>query len=230
MARCLICGTRKAAEKLPRARCTGCRAVPRTEVLGLAILRAAPPISGKPVVHISPEPALIQMMRLRYGSTWKPADFDPPRWKNAKLPEVDFIDLTDPLRFYGRESIHGWIHSHVIEHVPAPIDQIFESMNAAVAPSGFHAFIVPGPYPPKYDEDLNQDMPREDRIKRFRHPEHMRMFGRDDWPEMVERHFKGWKRVDLGKLISKSELRDAGIETRVFERLTGKTVHLYIKS
>jgi len=232
MALCILCGTKLTPTEDDDA-CPGCGAQDRTRMLGLALMRAAPQIAyGKPVVHVAPERGLTPFMRGRYGRTWTPVDFEPSRYQHSYMDrEVKFCDLTRPFDFFEKESLRGLVHSHVLEHIPTPLEDFLPKMNELVAPRGFHAFIVPGPFPPHYEEDLDPSVTREERMRRFKHPEHMRIFGTDDWEDRVERHFEGWTKVDLKRFIKIDELDEAGISgRRALTGLSGKTVHLYIKA
>lgn len=232
MIRCILCGTELAPVREDDA-CPTCGARDRTRMLGMVLMRCAPgPTGSKPVVHVAPERSLTNFMRARYGLTWTPVDFEPSRYQQAHMDrEVKFIDLTRPMDFYEPESVRGFVHSHVLEHIPVPLDQFLPQMNALVAPRGFHAFIVPGPFPPKYEENFDPAFGPEERMRQYGHPEHMRLFGADDWDERVGRHFEGWTKVELKRFIKVEELEPAGISARrALSALTGKTVHLYIKA
>lgn len=229
IAMCPLCGA-KIDPPVDR-RCEHCNAAPRTRMLGLALARAAPRNKLKlPVIHVAPERGIAPMMRCLFGEAWTPGDIITDRYQKGWMDRpVMYCDLAKTQ--FAPASLHGLIHSHVLEHVPAPLDEIVPPLNAAIAPGGFHAFIVPGPFPPTYQEDLEGRMSREERDEKFGHPEHVRLFGRDDWEDIVGRYFVGWRKVDFAKQIKESELRLAGIigPKKVLTSFTGKTVHLYIK-
>jgi len=231
MATCLLCGSQEFTDRGGRKFCASCKAGGRTQLLGYAMRNAVPASDSKlPVIHISPEGALVRIMKTRFGDAWTPADFDPPRWERARNGRpVQFCDLSEPAKFYPPESVQGFVHSHVLEHIPVPMDKVLSEMNAAVEPGGFHAFIVPGPFPDHYDEDLGPLSP-EERVTRFGHPEHMRHFGRLDWPEVVLRHFEGWRQIPMSSYITPDQLRGANIPAgQTLDKLTGTTVHLFVK-
>jgi hypothetical protein len=221
---CPLCGAK--IEPPVDRRCDQCNAAPRTRMLGLALARAAPPNTSKlPVVHVAPERGIAPLMRCLFGDAWLPGDINTERYQKGWMDRpVMRCDLATPS--FAPASLHGLIHSHVLEHIPAPLDRILPALNGAIAPGGFHAFIVPGPFPPTYQEDLEGRMPREERDEKFGHPEHVRLFA-----EIVGRYFIGWRKVAFAELIDESELRLAGIigPKKVLQGFTGKTVHLYIK-
>jgi len=231
MARCNLCRTTEFTQIGRRLYCAKCKAGPRTRMLGLAVRRATPTPTDLPVIHIAPEAALVALMKRRYGDAWTPSDYLPERWDRPRNGRpVQFCDLSEPSRFYAPGSVQGFVHSHVLEHVPAPLDKVLPEMNAAVAPGGFHAFIVPGRFPPNYYEDLSPMSP-DDRKAVFGHPEHMRLFGSDDWAETVLTHFKGWHQVRISDHVDLAELKQANIPggEKTLDGLTGSTVHLFVK-
>lgn len=194
-------------------------------------MRAAPAAAqGRRVIHISPERGVVPVMRARFGQDWTPCDIDPDRYNRPWLTrKAEWTDLSRAGEIYPPGSVHGFVHSHVLEHVPAPLDVFLPEMNAAIAPGGFHAFIVPGPFPPRYREDLEGRMSKQERLEQFGHRDHVRLFGSDDWSERVERHFEGFTRVPLETMITEEECHHAGVPVAALKRLTGKTVHLWVR-
>ena len=69
------------------------------------------------------------------------------------------------------------MHSHVLEHLPGPLVQVLRRMNALIAPGGFHILQVPI-HPGWYREDLDPELPGEERTRLFGQDNHMRIFGR----------------------------------------------------
>jgi hypothetical protein len=198
-------------------------------MLGLAILRAAPNADGLPVVHIAPERGLAHICRAKFGDSWTPSDIDTKRYEKSWVGKpVTYIDLVKPSKYLAPSSVKGFIHSHVLEHVPADLDLVISEMNAAVAPGGFQAFIVPinGPL---YQEDLNLERTDEYRLGRFGHTGHVRRFGKEDFSAKVLSHFKGWKDLSLKTMFTPEELKVSGIPSSAVEDFTGATVFMFVK-
>jgi phosphoglycolate phosphatase len=229
---CPLCGG-TAFEPIPQRdghyKCKRCGSLPRTRLLGLAVIRAAPAISRQPVVHLAPERGLAHVFRSKYGETWLPADIDTSRYQASWVSrDVMYADLTQVPKYFPVRSVHGFIHSHVLEHLPADISRILEEMNAAIAPGGFQAMVVPI-QGQRYEEDLSEGLTDEDRLRRFGHTGHVRNFGRADFQKRVLSHFDGWTHVNLRELISDRELLASAIPGNVLTDLTGSTVFLFIK-
>lgn len=198
-------------------------------MMGLAILRAAPPPNGLPIVHFAPERGLVPTLRARYGRYWTPADIDLERYSKSWVgKEVVFADLSQPSRYFRPASVGGFIHSHVLEHIPADVGYVLREMNSAVAPGGFHAFIVPI-RTDTFEEDLSPSLPSDVRLARFGHVGHMRNFGRSDFFERVLVHFQDWKRIDLSNLITEEDLRATAIPTHALTDFSGTSVFMFIK-
>lgn len=230
--RCLLCGSRTFIQFTKRAevlRCAKCRSLPRTRMLGLALMHAPPP-ARLPVVHFAPETGLAHFLRARYGDHWTPTDIDPSRYE-GKFPgtPVLYADLCRPSDYFEGTSVHGIIHSHVLEHVAADINLVLSEMNAAIAPGGFHAFVVPI-RTETYEEDLDMSKSDDYRLRRFGHVGHVRNFGRLDFESVVLSHFRNWHRVDLPSLVSPSEFASAAMPRRdTMSSFTGSTAFLFIK-
>lgn len=229
---CCLCGSMKFVpipKKGGQLRCAGCKSLPRTRMLGLAILRGAPSVNGLPIVHFAPERALVALLKARYGNAWTPADVDQERYRKAWVgKDLIYADLAEPSRYFLPESVGGFIHSHVLEHVSADVGYVIRAMNEAIAPGGFHAFIVPV-RSERLEEDLSPSLTPAVRLARFGHIGHVRNFGRTDFAETVLAHFDGWKKVELSELVTADELRAAAIPVKALTKYTGSTVFMYVK-
>jgi len=229
---CNLCGSRKfkSIPNRPTAlRCTQCGSMPRTRMLGLTITRAAP-LTSLPVVHFAPERGLSPVLQSRYGALWTPTDIDPDRYRKDWIDRpVQFADLSEASRYFQPYSTGGFVHSHVLEHVPAPIEDILSAMNRSVAPGGFHAFVVPirTDY---FEEDMDLTKPDSYRLERFGHVGHVRNFGRLDFEKRVLSHFKDWHQIPINEIASEAELDQSAIPAKhVFNRYSGSTAFIFVK-
>ncbi|RXF74456.1 hypothetical protein [Hansschlegelia zhihuaiae] len=200
----------------------------RTRYLALAISKLAPPPSGYQVVHFAPEKGLAKLLHAKYASHYVAADYAPERYSNIGLP-VKFVDLREPGSHFPPDSVQGFIHSHILEHIPAPIDKVVTDMNNAVRKGGFHIFVLPV-RGQRYREDLSPDLSPEERSVQFGHPEHMRDFGRRDLPDLLARWFSGWSQQDMSLHITEDELMSANIPATAQSQMTGHSVFFFSKN
>lgn len=230
MAHCTICGGTSfgAYRGRQNARCATCGSKERARLMALVIRRFTPQSCGKPVYHFAPEAAIADVLIEKYGKNYQPADFSPEIYSWSEVP-LKKVDLSSPLKYISPQSLHGLVHSHVLEHIPASLDYVLEEMNKTLLPGGFHLFQVPI-IDGWYREDMNPDMPVEERIGRFFQDDHLRMFGSRDFEDRVLRLFrKGFRRIDLSQEISKEELTDAAVPRFTLEKVNGHTAFLFIK-
>lgn len=227
--RCPLCGGGRLAAYRGRenARCATCGAKERERLMALALEKTAPDNRGLPVYHFAPERALAARLVARYGAAYRAADFNPLFYASIGTP-VQAIDLRRPLNFLAPQSVGGLVHSHVLEHVPASLDQVVRDMNRAIAPGGFHVFQVPI-HPGWYREDMDPDMPADERTARFFQDDHMRCFGVADFAERMLALFDDFDRVDLGALLSVRDLAQAGVPPSALNHFTGHSVFMFVK-
>jgi phosphoglycolate phosphatase len=229
--RCPICGGTVFVPFAgrPGAMCAGCDAKERHRLLALVLphVPADPRNAALPVVHLAPEPGIARLLHARFPRTYTPADIDPARYPAHPVPLVR-VDLSDPAACFRPASVAGFVHSHVLEHVPAALDHVLPAMNACLAPGGFHVFqlpIAPGPT----DEDLSPTLTDADRLRRFGQRDHVRRVGAADLDRDVLRHFAGFARIDVARVVSARAARRAGIPDAARTGPSGHGVHAYVK-
>lgn len=229
MARCTICeGTSFGAYRgRENARCATCGSKERARLMALVIRRFAPPSNGKPIFHFAPETAIADILIEKYGKNYQPADFSPEIYSWSKAPLMK-VDLSDPLKYISPESAQGLVHSHVLEHIPASLDFVIRSLNKTLVVGGFHLFQVPI-IDGWYREDMDPNMPAEERVARFFQDDHLRMFGNADFEHRVIDLFDGFKKIDLSSEISQEELLDAAIPRFSLKKINGHTAFMFIK-
>ena len=229
--RCPICGGTRFVPFRGRANaeCRGCGAKERQRLLALFLphLTCDPRNGALPVVHFAPEPSVLRLLRARFPNTYAAADIDPARYGKLPVPVMQ-VDLTDPLAFFRPGSVAGFVHAHVLEHLPVPLDRVLPAMNACLAPGGFHLFQVPIASGPT-TEDLSPDLSEAERVRRFGQKDHMRQIGRDDFDRDILRHFDGMDRLRPELYLTADQLERAGVPTRALTMDTGHTVYAFVK-
>jgi len=188
---------------------------------------AVPKGVNLPVYHFAPERSIAGVLLELFGDNYRPADLVPDSYSWSKVP-VRRVNLSRPLNHFRPESVGGFIHSHVLEHVPASIDRVVSEMNAALAPGGFHIFQVPIHHG-WYREDMDPDMDPSDRTRLFHQHDHMRQFGDKDFEERVLELFDDMIRIDLSDALDSEMLKQAAVPASALTRNTGHTVYLHVK-
>lgn len=228
---CPLCegGTFAAYRGRQNARCADCGAKERERLMALVVRRAALDPRGGPIYHFAPERALMRYFIERFGDAYNVADIEPDLYSGWGRP-VQRVDLSRPLEHFEPRSVGGFIHSHVLEHVPASVDRVVTQMNGALVPGGFHIFQVPI-HEGWSREDMDPDMDPEARRERFFQEDHIRVFGTKDFADRVLGLFAdGFERIDVSGLVDEAEARRAGIPASSMSRLTGHSVFLFTKT
>lgn len=195
--------------------------------MALVLKKFAPIATGKPVYHFAPERSISNILASSYGEAYTPADYAPEEFAWLPKPAVK-VDLSAPLDYLPKGGALGLVHSHVLEHIPAPIDRVIEEMNAAIVPGGFHIFQVPIDRG-WYREDMNPEMPPAERENLFHQHDHLRVFGRQDFEDRCLRLFGGFERIDLSSKISSSDLLASAIPSSALTEFTGHSVFMFRK-
>lgn len=227
---CPICEGREFVEYRgrPRSRCAKCGSKERHRLLALVLRsNATPKLGCLPVYHLAPEPSISGVLLELFGESYRPADLVPDSYSWSKV-SVQKIDLRHPLEYFRPESVGGFIHSHVLEHVPASIDRVIRDMNLALAPGGFHIFQVPV-HKGWYREDMDPDLEPSERTRLFHQADHMRQFGDKDFEERVLELFSDMIPIDISEILDQGTLRRAAVPLSALTRHTGHTVYFYAK-
>jgi SAM-dependent methyltransferase len=138
------------------------------------------------------------------------------------------VDLRRPLDAFDPGGVGGFVHSHVLEHIPGSLDRVVRDMNRALAPGGFHVFQAPI-HPGWYREDMDPAMPPALRAERFYQDDHLRVFGAEDFAERVLGLFEGFDQVDLSATITVEELAAAMVPGTALRHFTGHSVFIFVK-
>ena len=183
---------------------------------------------GKPVYHFAPEAGISELLRVRYDSDYVPADIVPEEYSWSKVP-VRKVDLAQPRKYFEKNSVFGFVHSHVLEHIPAPIDLVINQLNEAIVPGGFHLFQVPIEKG-WYREDMNPNMPAKEREERFFQFDHIRVFGFEDFSDRCLRLFgDDFSFIDLKDHIPQQTLEEAGVPPSSLSTFNGHSAFLFVK-
>jgi ubiquinone/menaquinone biosynthesis C-methylase UbiE len=125
------------------------------------------------LLHIAPEPVFQQRLRVMPHLDYVATDLVAGRYKHmdvaADLTRFDFADNT----------FDAIICSHVLEHIPDDCAAMRE-LQRVLHPGGWCLIDVPS-FKKQTIEDIHA--PLEERIRRFGHPEHVRLYG----PDIAER-------------------------------------------
>jgi phosphoglycolate phosphatase len=203
-----------------------CGSKERHRLLALALERMPIASTGFPVFHFAPERGIQELLIARFGDQYRPADFTPELYSWSAV-RVEPVDLTQPEPF-APNSVGGYVHSHVFEHLPAPLGPIITEMNAALVPGGFHMFQVPiraG----LTEEDLSPDLSEAERLRRFGQEDHMRYFGDADLQETLLGYFSDMTMIDVSSFIDADAARAAVVPPGSLTRHTGHSVYLFRK-
>lgn len=106
-------------------RCSSCGSDGRERMMGAVLRRTDLGLPAGPVIHFAPRPGIAKAMHRRFGNAYVPAEIS---------------RMTEP---FEPGSVYGFIHSHVLQQVPADPGEVIELLNAALMPGGFHMFQIP---------------------------------------------------------------------------------------
>ncbi len=223
--RCPICGSTEFRDFRGRvnAQCAGCGSLERGRLVWMILQKDGLPRAGMRVLHIAPEPALMEKFSEICGSGYYPCDFEPRRFAYKGIPVFPFDMCRDPSQFPER-SFDLIVHNHVLEHIRCEVGAVVTRLTELLKPGGCHVFTVPfrGRYT---QEDLSDDLTDDDRVRLFAQADHMRIFGTTDFPEHLRDLDRRWDApVDLSTMFSEDDLRDASLPTDLMVRVSGTSV------
>lgn len=227
--RCPICSGSQFADYRGRSneRCATCGAKERTRMHHMMLSRMPKTRQDLPVYHIAPERPIAEKLISLFWTQYKPVDLFPAEYKSP-VP-VERFDLVADLSKLDTNSVGGFVHSHVLEHVRAPIEDIILEMNRVLAPGGFHFFCVPIGEK-KFDEDYSNNLTDVDRLQRFGQEDHVRIFSRSDFEKrFIIPYFEGFKRIYIDELIALYEAGNAAIRSANVRRKPQQSTFLFIK-
>jgi SAM-dependent methyltransferase len=225
---CPICaGTRFSTfNHRPRARCDSCGALERGRHLWMTYRKLVSLPEGARVLHFAPEAFFLDHFARLPGIRYAAYDKYPEHYRHAIVSVAPF-DLCADLPRLPAESADLVIHSHVLEHLPCSPESVLSGLKRALKPGGVMLFCVPIEGDVTV-EGLDPATTMEEREMRARQGEHLRRFGRLDFPGMVERILGRESLVRQKEHFGAEELSLANVPIAGREP-NGRSVFLYRK-
>lgn len=227
---CPLCGDNRFRDFRGRVRgqCANCKSLERVRLLWLALLAEVDFDVGPQVFHFAPEAPLMRRLHSRLGDSYVAADLHPERY-DVGVCRVRELDLCEDLPLMRGSYFDVIIHNHVLEHVPCSPENVLHELTRILSPGGRMFFSVPfrGRYT---DEDLSPELSKEERRARFAQEDHMRIFGRRDFPSVL-RCMWGVERVTypFRDRYSEEELARAMAPLSAVDEVDGTSIFFYIK-
>jgi SAM-dependent methyltransferase len=211
----------------PGAVCERCGSLERGRYQWLVLQKF---VSLKPdsvVAHFAPETFFIEYFSRRPGIHYRAYDKYPEYYLNERVA-VTKLDLCTDILNLEAASVDLIIHSHVLEHLPCLVEPVLENMKRLLKPGGMMLFSVPihGDFTV---EGIDPALTREETEMRARQGEHMRSFGRIDFPVTLARILGGDCLIRQKDHFDLRELELANIPIARSGEPTGKSVFLYRK-
>ncbi|WP_188395364.1 class I SAM-dependent methyltransferase [Oxalicibacterium flavum] len=232
IATCPICGGKKFKEynSRPNAICVSCRSLERTRFQFLVLKYLGLPKSGGSVLHVAPEKALYDFFSKSDANKYHPCDIDPENKRYATLGLMHKIDLCSDLYKIPDASFDLIVHNHVLEHIPCAVGPVLKEHVRILRPEGYFIFSVPFREAESTDECLDMNLALEERIRRFGQADHMRIFGKCDFIQLLHSIFgEHCQKFDPQMLGTKNELEQYGIPYEQVLGISGSTVFVYKK-
>jgi SAM-dependent methyltransferase len=229
IAHCPICGGAAFADfnTRPKARCTGCGSLERGRYQWLVLHRLIRLEAGAVVAHFAPEAFFMDHFAGRPELTYRAFDVSPQHYRHDTV-DVAALDLCADLPGLASASFDLIMHSHVLEHLPCAVQPVLLEMKRLLKPGGAIFFSVPIEGDVSV-EGIDPARNAEEAGLRARQGEHMRVFGRRDFPEMLRRVLGADGLVRQREHFSDAELTEAGVPLARSGEPTSKSVFIYRK-
>lgn len=227
---CPICSGTSFGEYRGRVneRCESCGAKERTRMHHMMLTRMPKTRTDLPIYHVAPERPIAEKLISLFWQNYHPVDLFPEGY-SFPMP-VQRLDLVQDIRKMPDNSIGGFVHSHVLEHIHAPVGDVLAQINRVIAPGGFHFFCVPIGAD-KFEEDYSSSLTDDDRLRRFGQEDHVRNFGKSDFESMfINPFFDEFSRIHIDDLISKYEAGRAAVRIGNIQRSPQPQTFLFIKN
>jgi len=224
--RCPVC---KSTSFLPfngreNARCAACLSMERTRLLWLILNKLDLFRPGLRVMHVAPELPLVKRYSELLAERYHACDFDVSRY-TSNYTTVRPLDLCCDLVKLPSRSFDVIIHVHVLEHVRCGTEGVLQELERILAPGGHHLLSVPVRGELTI-EDLSDDLTDEQRFKMFGQADHMRIFGRKSFPELLDRVWgvRDKHHIDPIEHFSAEELEVAAIPKEAWTGISSHTI------
>lgn len=229
--KCPICKSRKFTNfrGRPRARCTNCRSLERGRYLWLVLNKMDVLKPGMRVLHIAPEQFLLKPFKQLCGNRYHPCDINPERYKN-EIVDIYSLDLCQDIDKLPSDCFDLIIHNHVLEHIPCSVEATLKSLTRIMKREGYQFFTVP--FGKDFtEENLSDDLSDEERREQFGQEDHLRAFGKKDFPDMLKKIFKSDRiAIDPASIAQKEEIIEAAISTNIFNKISGSSIFYFRKT
>lgn len=212
-----------------KVRCVNCLSVERTRLLWMVLERLEVFKPEMRILHFAPEFPLIRKFRSLSKDLYHPCDLDPKRY-NSKYCKIFKIDICEDLKKMPSDLFDIIIHNHVLEHICCSVEDTLIELERVTKKGGHHFFTVPfrGNIT---RENISSDLSDEQRKKLFEQEDHVRLFGKEDFPDMVRKIWKNSEvTVSIKDLFSEEEIKVASIPLESLNSIDANTIFHHIKS
>ena len=208
--------------------CAGCGSLERTRFMWLVLSRIGLLKPGIRILHVAPELALARRLSA-LTDEYLCGDLQPEQYRHFPVP-VRRLDLSAVARELEGSTFDLVIHNHVLEHVCADVAQTLRQLHGMIRRGGCQVFSVPF-RGNETIEDLSPELTDDERRTRFGQSDHVRVFGRLDFPALLKAEF-GSRCVnwDWSAIFAAKDLERAAIPGAALRQLTGETVFRCRKS
>jgi SAM-dependent methyltransferase len=223
---CPICGGLGFTDfnRRPRARCLGCGSLERGRQQWLALRRCVVLPPGAAIAHFAPERFFLDHFAARRDVDYRAFDIAPEHYPHASV-RVERLDLCGADWGLEEGTFDLVIHNHVLEHLPCAIEVVLVRLKRLLKTGGVMLFSVPI-VGDRSIEGLDPATTPAERAMRAAQGEHLRIFGKIDFPAMLRRVLGSDCLTRQGDYASQSELRAANVPVARNEP-NGKSVFLY---
>lgn len=218
MSTCPVCDnhTFDAFGKRENARCTKCGALERGRLAWLILKRLDVLKPGVRFLNFAPEPFMLFYGSQVIGDGYVACDYDPALYEKWGKP-VRRVDICNDIAGMKPGEYDVLMHNHVLEHLPCDVCPALLNLNRLLAPGGVHLFSTPIMPNAWSVADLDPSLTPEQRRARFGQEDHVRLFGDQDFMDLLEQANMTGGLIDLRPIISEDELKDAEIPAHVFD-------------
>lgn len=186
--KCTICGFYGkflpfGEKKRPNAQCPVCHSFERTRFMVATLERLRYlDLKNLSVLELAPTKGLHDFFRYKLSVNYLGIDIN-PGLLISKGMKVQYCDLCDG-EFSRLEKFDVILNSHVMEHIVCdPID-VIRQLHDILKPGGIQLISVPFAGN-KTISDTNPSLSAQMRLQRFGHPDHVRAFGHQDFPDAL---------------------------------------------
>lgn len=217
--KCNLCGSTQFKDVNTRkgVLCAKCGAYERTRLMQLYIERFGLTRATR-ILHFAPETGLSRWLEGRVDSYVK-ADFDVARYNH--LPDVQFVDLTNPASYERFGTFDLILHNHVIEHIPYNYSALLLRLHRMLRPGGVQGFSVPI-YGAHYSEHWGP-MSEAEATTRFGQFDHIRRFSPVDLARTLGALFD-LKEPDLAATFGAARLREINFPEDAWSGWNGNSI------